>query len=395
MDSLEENRMKQILFLIQTNYSYEKRLYLQAKTLHREGYEVTIVAVKDYVLPDHEVQDGIPVYRILDHGFNDIKKPLWFRAQAKRLCSEFRFSVVHAHDQAMFHLGTHIKRLRPEVTLIYDSRELFHEWPINLNKGNDLLLWAKTFAVRKLEVFREKRNGKYIDRLITVNDSLAEILTRYFKLSYPALALRNFPERAEIPSNSNVLREIFPIPADHKIIVYFGHNIYLRSLNIEQVFAEFTDVQKVSFVIIAAHNAVGREVMQYVTSKGYKNIFFHDLILPEKIQYYLSSADVGLVSTWNKKDKSYWLALGNKLFDYLRAGIPLLATEQPEYKRIIDTYQCGVAVNPDQEGAYRRGFEKILENYSRFAENARMAGQELCWENEEKKLLDLYSSLHL
>lgn len=381
------------LFLLDNPFVYDKRVYLEAKSLVAEGHEVNLIAVAEDPLPTEEIKGGIGVYRLFDRGFNDIKKPGWYGRHAEMLCKKFDFDVVHAHDHAMLHLGVQIKKHRPDVILIYDSHELFHEWPVNLHDGKDLWLKTKTYAVRKLEILREKKNGKYIDRLITVNESLAKILEKYFSLKNPALALRNLPERADIPESSNVLREIFSIPENQKIIVYFGKNVYLRSLNIEQVLEEFSDEPDVAFVFIAAKNAVAREVMDYVTDKGYRNVYFHDLIPPEHIQRYLSSADIGLVATWNKNDKSYWLALGNKIFDYIRAGIPLLITAQPEYKRIIDEYGCGRAVNPDQPGAYRKGFREIIEDYDTCRNKCLVAASELCWEKEESKLIKLYGSL--
>ncbi len=381
------------LFLLDNSFVFDKRVYLEAKSLVKQGHQVILVAVKQAGLPTQETRDGIEIHRLLDRSFNDLKKPRWFPTNAKMLSDKFSFDTVHAHDQAMFYLGVQIKKRKPKVKLIYDSHELFHEWPVNLHDGKDLWLKAKTIVVRKLEILREKRNGKHIDRLITVNDSLADNLTSYFLLKQPALSLKNLPERVASVDKTQILREKFSIPEDHKIIVYFGKNVYLRSLNIEQVFHEFKDVSNVSFVFICSLNAVAREVMEYIKAKGYKHIYFHDLISPEDIQRYLGSADVGLLSTWNKKDKSYWLALGNKLFDYIRAGIPVLTTQQPEYKRIIDDFACGIAVNPDISGAYLEGFRMIENDIDTFAEKSRQAADVLCWENEEHKLIELYESL--
>ncbi len=127
--------------------------------------------------------------------------------------------------------------------------------------------------------------------------------------------------------------------------------------------------------------------------KEWNNIYFHDKIAPSDISSYLQSADIGLVPTWNKKDLSYWYALDNKLFEYINAGIPILATQQPEYKNIIDGYECGVCVNPDVENSYLNGFNTILSDYERFFNNVKKANKELNWENERNKLIDFYSTI--
>ena len=108
---------------------------------------------------------------------------------------------------------------------------------------------------------------------------------------------------------------------------------------------------------------------------------------------YLCDCDAGLVPTWNKKDLSYWYSLDNKLFSYLMAEIPLLATAQPEYKMIVEKYSVGVCVNPDEPNAYINGFREILIKADELQRNIRVAKSELNWEVESKKLLEMYSDL--
>ena len=48
------------------------------------------------------------------------------------------------------------------------------------------------------------------------------------------------------------------------------------------------------------------------------------------------------------------------------AGLPILATAQPEYVNIVERYHIGICVNPDKKSAYKEGLTKILENYAQF-----------------------------
>jgi glycosyltransferase involved in cell wall biosynthesis len=107
----------------------------------------------------------------------------------------------------------------------------------------------------------------------------------------------------------------------------------------------------------------------------------------------LAGCDVGLVPTWNKRDLSYWYALDNKLFDYIAAGIPVLATSQPEYQRLVEGHGVGVCVDADQPGAYSRGLSALLAEYPRWRERVRAARSELTWEREQQRLLQLYQEL--
>src|SRR5205085_10913814 len=135
---------------------------------------------------------------------------------------------------------------------------------------------------------------------------------------------------------SNIIREKFKIAAESKILVFIGANIYTKTLNLEQVMDEVGNQPNISFVFISSFKAGKVELENRAKEKGYTNIYFHPLLKPSEINNYLSSCDAGLVPTWNKKYLSYWYALDNKLFEYLMAEIPILATIQPEYKNIVE-----------------------------------------------------------
>jgi glycosyltransferase involved in cell wall biosynthesis len=122
-------------------------------------------------------------------------------------------------------------------------------------------------------------------------------------------------------------------------------------------------------------------------------VHFHDKVKPEQINEYLSSADVGVVQTWNKSDLSYWYALDNKLFEYIQARIPVLATAQPEYVNIIETEKCGVCIDADQENAYINGFDKIIGDYENYQKNTETAAKKLSWENEKVHIQNLYKQI--
>ena len=111
---------------------------------------------------------------------------------------------------------------------------------------------------------------------------------------------------------------------------------------------------------------------------------------PDEISDYISSADIGVLPLWNKKDLSYWYALPNKLFEYLHAELPILAGAQPEIKKVIEKSKCGVAVNCDVNGAFLNGAKELLNNYGSYKQNAIEAVKENCWEQEKLQLLKLY-----
>jgi glycosyltransferase involved in cell wall biosynthesis len=132
------------------------------------------------------------------------------------------------------------------------------------------------------------------------------------------------------------------------------------------------------------------DVAAYVQRAGYDNVFFHPAIPRDEVVDRLAECDVGVVPTWNPGRLSYWLALDNKIFDYLMAGIPVLATRQPEYLRLVDEHGIGVCVDPEDEPGFWGGYLSLMGDYEAFVGKARAARRVLNWEREREGLIELY-----
>lgn len=382
-----------ILVLLDNPFTNDRRVHRIAKGLVDAGNEVTLLAVKKEGCLDKENIDGIDVERIFEKDIFDIKNKKCFKNYAKQILENYKFDIVHANDQTMLNLGALLKKSSTDLILVYDSHELFHAWPLNISNFNSKWIWLKSHIVRKILVKRELRNSNYIDALITVNTSIEKNLTKYFSFDGLSCVIRNIPDKTPKALSGNILREKFNIDINTKILVFIGANIYAKTLNLEQVIDEIGDKTNISLVFICALNINSKPIIDFVNMKKYKNIFFHDIIFPSDIPKYLSSADVGLVPTWNKKDLSYWYALDNKLFEYIHSYIPVLATKQPEYMNIVETYNCGICINPDIDNSYINGFEDIIENYSFYKENTETAVEVLNWEKEVVVLKEFYENI--
>lgn len=390
---MDNIKYKNILILLDNPFTNDRRVYRIAKSLVNLGLDVKLLACKKEGCLEKENIDGIEVERIFEKDIFDIKNQKCFKNYAKQILENYKFDIVHANDQTMLNLGALLKKSSTDLVLVYDSHELFHAWPLNISNFNSKWIWLKSYIVRKILIKRELKNSKHIDYLITVNTSIEKILLKYFALKEQSCVIRNIPNKIQKLKKANILKDRFNLKDSTKILVFIGANIYAKTLNLEQVIDEIGNKTDRALIFICAFNINSKPVIDYVNSKNYKNIFFHDLISPNDIPQYLSSADIGLVPTWNKKDLSYWLALDNKLFEYMHSHIPILATKQPEYVRIVENHKCGICVNPDNNNAYIIGLEEILANYSYFKQNTINAAANLNWENEELVLHKFYKQL--
>lgn len=376
--------------LLDNSFTIDNRVILEARALS-EYFDLTLFAVSEPGLPIKEIKNGVKIHRIFPNSIFKIQEQALINRLAKVIARE-KFDVIHAHDHLMLNIGAKIKKLNPQTILIYDSHELFHFWPLNY-ASQSLVIRIKSYIVRKIQVILEKRSGRYIDYLVTVNQSLAEVLKKYFKLKAAPLVIRNLPSYEKVEKGRHILRKRFNIPDENKILVFIGRHIYPKTLNIEAVIDQVGNKKNISFVLICDNDVHRKAVEDYAVVRGYTNIFFHDAISQQSISTHLTDCDAGIISTWNKRDLSYWYALDNKLFNYLMAEIPILSTAQPEYKGIIERYGIGVCVNPDTENAFIDGLNNILQNKEIFKKNIKETKQILNWENEKQGLIHLYNSL--
>ena len=85
--------------------------------------------------------------------------------------------------------------------------------------------------------------------------------------------------------------------------------------------------------------------------------------------------------------------LPNKLFDYIHAGVPVVATAIPEVKAIIEQYECGICLHSQKPRLIAQEVEELVNDKKRYQtlkNNTLLAANELCWENEKHKLLAIY-----
>jgi glycosyltransferase involved in cell wall biosynthesis len=381
-----------VLVLLDNGFTHDQRVYRETTSLARAGHHVTLLATTQQGLPPEEVFEGVVLRRVIQPDVLKLRDAGSVRNLAGLLASQ-RFDVVHCHDHLMLRVGAEIKRLKPDHTLIYDSHELLHGWPLNLDQGAAWSLQMKSKLARRVGIWREQRNARLADFVLTVNDSLADDLQRHFARKERPIVLRNAPRLAPLPAPNQRLRERFGIARAKRVLVFVRSRLHTGTLNLERVLDEFKPREDVALVFISRDPLQGNEVRAYAERTGCTNAYFHEAIPPAEVVPTLASADVGLVPTWNRRDLSYWYALDNKLFDYVAAGLPILATAQPEYQRLVEGHGVGVCVVPDEPGAYVRGFDAVLANEQGFRRAARAAREKLCWEEEEPRLIALYRDL--
>jgi glycosyltransferase involved in cell wall biosynthesis len=110
---------------------------------------------------------------------------------------------------------------------------------------------------------------------------------------------------------------------------------------------------------------------------------------------YTKSANAGL-SLDKDTNPNYRYSLPNKLFDYISAGIPVIVSDLPEVRKVVEGNNCGIIISSVTPDAISIAIKKLRDDrnlLNRLKQNAAKASESLNWENESKKIIDFYKGI--
>ncbi len=266
-----------------------------------------------------------------------------------------------------------VSRLRNKP-LIYDSHEYFTEVPELANRT----------VVKNTWLFIERMILPKLKHACTVNDSLAEIYHTKYHNDFEVI--RNLPQKESSTEN-------YELPgwlSGKKILIYQGAVNLDRG--IETVIDAVKEMDGVVFIIAGTGDRFHEIEHQIKREQLNHRVYLTGRLRPEQLRSVTKKAHLG-VSLEMNTNLNYYYALPNKLFDYMQAGIPTLVSGFPEMRSIVEKYGTGLVVDPSDTPEIKRLIGFMLNDGPRrqeWAINIRRAAEELTWENEQKKLFNLY-----
>ena len=112
---------------------------------------------------------------------------------------------------------------------------------------------------------------------------------------------------------------------------------------------------------------------------------------------YTAVADAGL-SLDKDMSINYRYSLPNKLFDYIYGGIPVLASDLPEVRKIVEGYDVGMIISSHDPVEIANALMKMIadtDSMARWKKNAIHASGELNWEKEQRVLINFFQEISI
>lgn len=378
------DRTYDVCAAVVSDLPYDARVWKQARSLAQAGYDVALLGCR-YDLPEtrRRREDGIDVVEV---PFGARSGTVSNLRRAKVLLGLWReilrtrARLYHAHN---VHTGlpAWIASKLYGARLVYDGHELYG------GVGQPGLIGG---IGARLGAVVERLMVRHSDLTWTTNDSRAEHLRRRY--GRPSIGvLQNVPPKAD---------EIVPLdpgfPEGVDVLLYQG-GIYASRRAFKETLEAVALLQGVHFAILG----FGREHEIALIGLWADEIGVADrvvLLSPrpfDELVRTAAAATVGIVPLRNN-NLNHFLGDTNKLHEYLMAGIPVVASDFPEVRRVVESGNppVGELFDPDSPESIAAAVRTVLADRAvyeaRRREARRLALERFNWEIEERHLVAAY-----
>lgn len=305
--------------------------------------------------------------------------PAFFRAVHRMFEENLRgrrFDLLHASDlYALPACASWAAVLKVPYT--YDAREYYAHVAGTVRKP-----WARWWWARM-----ERTYIRHASAVFTVSESIARALARDYRIETPDV-VHNAPPAEQAPSLEPVvpLRSLVPSP-ERPIVLHLGlMKAHRGGGTLVRAMSRVPDAN----LVFLGHGPEKEALQQLAAKKGLSDrVHFLDPVPPDRIRETIRSADLG-VSMLEDTCLNHRFALPNKFFDYIHAGLPILASDLDEMRRIVERFTLGETVSAKDPDAVGRFIQSMLDRSSAspWTPGLARAAETFSWESASQRFLD-------
>jgi len=347
----------------------------QCRTLARSGYRVSLIARHT----QGEIIDGVEFVPIPHHR-NRITRMTLGAWLAYRTACRLQADLYHFHDPELLPVGVLLK-LSTRAQVVYDVHENHAQKILGRKWLPGPLRRIASLAVHLVE----RASARAFDGIVAVTENIASQFSHS-----QTIVVRNYPLLEKLAQYSEDRQD----DAHNRTLIYTGGLTWHRG--IYQVIQALSFVRTPQVRLTILGRSDGRRFEEEVEKlPGFRKVEYRGQVPFEETYRRMSSAAIGFVC--NQPGYDYDLAQPNKLFEYMSAGVPVVASNFELWREVVEDNECGVTVDPTSPQQIAEAIDFLLGNPElrrTMGENGRRAVQEKYnWECEAEKLLSLYQEL--
>ena len=353
--------------------SLDDRIFLrECRSLAEAGFSTYLVA------PNCEsvISEGVNIINVDSSVEGRIKRMLYTTRKVYKKALDLNCDVYHFHDPEMLPFAKKLKRKGKKV--IYDAHE-------DVPKQIMGKYWIPSFLRKLISKYFEKYENKIakkLDRIISATNTITE---RFSLINSESYTINNYPLLSEM----STVRHNWE--AKEKTLCFTGAISKIRGLSEIIKSIENLDAK---FILAGVFSPVEYK-NELENEEGWKKVHNKGFVSRDDVKSIFEQSMLGVVT---------YLPLPNhvdaqpaKLFEYMAAGLPMIASNFPLWLEIVEENECGICVDPTSPKELSVAIDRILSN-PKLAEQMGNKGrkavvEKYSWEAESKKLVELYKSL--
>jgi glycosyltransferase involved in cell wall biosynthesis len=335
------------------------------------GHEVYLIANDGN---PSEVKEGITIISAGRKVGSRLRRILLSGRRMLNTAIELDADIYMIHDPEMIPTG--LRLIRRGKKVLYDAHENF---PKQLLEKE----WIPNPLRRPLSYFAElyfRMTMPKFDYITTVTPDIYDVLIKY---NQRVEVLCNFPI-IEVNEKKATQSDFM----QRKNVLCYAGTVYPYSSQ-ESILDAIEDMEGVEYFMIGTIDPSYKSALG--SRKGWKKVTFVDRVDRAELLKYYQSATLGLVildymPNLGKKRGS----LGNnKIFEYMSAGLPIICTDFELWSEIVDTYKCGICVNPRSPSEIKDAIRTLVGDrklaYEMGRNGRRAVEQEFNWDTQKRK----------
>ncbi|MBX3008554.1 MAG: glycosyltransferase family 4 protein [Melioribacteraceae bacterium] len=260
--------------------------------------------------------------------------------------------------------------------VIYNSREIYAFLGGHQNRP----------ILSKIVGIIERYFIKKVDLVLTTGEMDSEFLEKFYGI-HNTLVIRNIPLAQPINYKFDFRKEL-GIPEDKTILLYQGVIIGGRGF---KPTLEAMKLMPDVYLVVLGDGERQKEYEEYARDLGILGrVFFMGTIAQSELINYTAGGDLGICLIENIS-VSYYHALPNKLFEYINAGLPVISSNLPQMKKIVEQYNVGIVIDDLSAESIASSIKKLISEkglMNKYSSNCLETSKELNWQKEYERIRD-------
>lgn len=375
------NKKAKVCIMSTGHYALDHRIYYkQARTLASAGNEVVIIAQYD----GKPTVDGIRISALTKPG-NRLRRMLLLNLIVFLRALQEKADVYHFHDPEMLPVGFLIKMITRRK-VIYDVHEDYAA--VMRTKPWILPVFRPVLSVG-FDRF-ERLLAQFFDTIVVATEPIGERFR-----GQRTVVIRNYPVLSSVSEASCLVAAEKTPGVENRILVYAGGLTESRGiLELVKAMELLDDKWRARLQLIGDFKDKTFQE-QIMRQAGFSKVDLIGVIPHDRVNCYLCDADIGLVCI--HPEERYRVALPVKLFEYMAAGLPVIASDFPRWREIAAGNSCGLMVDPLDPQQIANAIHCLLSDEDlrrKLGQNSsRAVLTQFNWEAEGARLLAMYREL--